>query len=397
MFSDFTGKDDSLVTLPSAGGNGAPLGKEQKRFNSLVRRIKKVRGEMEKTRLAAEVLHREHLPAIMEAEKEFFAGARSLVLALHENPGRSKLAKKQRHKLGDIMMENLHMLLNTSDWCEDALLKELYQHYDPEHLSYDAVREQDDAAEREMAAGLFNQFFGTDISAEDLGDDARMREKFEKLMADGQAREAAADERRKRRKKTARQLAAEQHQEAAENAVKKTTRQIYLDLVKNFHPDREPDEALRQEKTRQMQEITAAYEAGDQLRLLELQMTLLSDRDHAFAGFEESYLQHFNKSLHDQLKELEYELHMSQLGGGPVMPGNPLASLLNQDLRIMKQNVLRHLQMIRADTDKVRAQIRAASGNDKEFRQFISGYTLEVEDDFGAFGLPDSFIKVTPF
>lgn len=126
MFSDFTGKDDSLVTLRSAGGNGALLSKEQKRFNSLVRRIKKVRGEMEKTRLAAEVLHREHLPGIMEAEKEFFAGVRSLVLALHENPGRSKLAKKQRHKPGNIMMENLHMLLNTSDWCEDALLKELY-------------------------------------------------------------------------------------------------------------------------------------------------------------------------------------------------------------------------------------------------------------------------------
>lgn len=57
-------------------------------------------------------------------------------------------------------------------------------------MSYYAVREQDDAAEREMAAGLFNQFFGTDISAEDIGDETRLHEKFGKLKAGNQAREA---------------------------------------------------------------------------------------------------------------------------------------------------------------------------------------------------------------
>lgn len=41
-----------------------------------------------------------------------------------------------------------------------------------------------------MAAGLFNQFFGTDISAEDIGDETRLHEKFGKLKAGNQAREA---------------------------------------------------------------------------------------------------------------------------------------------------------------------------------------------------------------
>jgi len=42
--------------------------------------------------------------------------------------------------------------------------------------------------------------------------------------------------------------------------VKKTTRQIYVDLVKHCHPDREQDELKRIEKTEWMKQITAAYE-----------------------------------------------------------------------------------------------------------------------------------------
>ena len=53
---------------------------------------------------------------------------------------------------------------------------------------------------------------------------------------------------------------------------------VYRRLVKELHPDREPDHAEREKKSRIMQDITAAYARGDLHALLQLELEYLEQR-----------------------------------------------------------------------------------------------------------------------
>ena len=90
--------------------------------------------------------------------------------------------------------------------------------------------------------------------------------------------------------RSSKQLLEEAQRKSAESAVSKTTKQIYMDLVRNFHPDTEMDEERKIWKTEIMQQITAAYEEDDYIRLLELQMSLLDERENAVSSFDEKQL-----------------------------------------------------------------------------------------------------------
>ena len=371
----------SLV-LTSASADKS-LSKEQKRFNQLVRRIKQVRGELTKGRHAEDVLRTIHLPVVLAAEKASITAHRALILALHESPWRDRLGKKMKKDLAEVMVSELHDLLSTSLYAEDAQLKELYQHYEPDHTSFDEVRAEDEEWEKSMAAEAMKNMFGLDVSPDDLDNPEKMQQHAASFMNDVRSFEQQRQNAGKQKKKTAKQIAreseAENRRQEAESALKKTTRQIYIDLVKHFHPDREPDEALRQEKTETMKQITAAYEAGDQLRLLELQMTLLSDRENAFADFDEGFLKHFNNSLQHQLRELEMELHFQQSGS----PENPLMHLFHPNPDIMQRQVKHHVTEMKKRTRQDGDWTSRITTSETDYRDLIRQFVAAMgEDDF---------------
>ena len=74
-----------------------------------------------------------------------------------------------------------------------------------------------------------------------------------------------------------------------------------MNLVRHFHPDKEPDEKKREEKTEIMKQITEAFKNDDHLRLLELQMNLLSDSDSIVSSFDNAHLKYFNQTLQQHL------------------------------------------------------------------------------------------------
>ena len=382
----------SLV-LTSASADKS-LSKEQKRFNQLVRRIKQVRGELTKGRNAEDVLRTIHLPVVLAAEKAAITAHRALILALHESPWRERQGKKMKKDLAEVMISELHDLLGTSLYAEDAQLKELYQHYEPDHTSFDEVRAEDEEWEKSMAAEAMKNIFGVDVSPDDLDDPEKMQQHAASFMDDvrsfdQQQRQNAGKQKKKTAKQIARESEAENRRQEAESALKKTTRQIYIDLVKHFHPDREPDEALRHEKTETMKQITAAYEAGDQLRLLELQMTLLSDRENAFADFDEGFLKHFNNSLQHQLRELEMDLHF-QLSGSPE---NPLMHLFHPNPDIMQRQVKHHVTEMKKRTRQDGDWTSRITTSETDYRDLIRQFVAAMREDdfFEEFGPPPGF------
>ncbi len=375
------------LQIKSSPTASRPLSKEQKRFNNYVRRIQHLRADIERTKALDLELRRTGEERVAPAEKKAMAALRELIFALDRTPHAATLTTKQRDKLSRILLEEIARLLQTHFYAEDEELKALYEKYNPDETSWDEMLESEEAGMKDMASHFFNQAFGTDFEADDFDDPAKMKEKMEARQAQFEAEQQAQAERRSRRKKTERQLAAEDKRKAAETAVNKTAKQIYLDLIRHFHPDKEQDEQKRLEKTEIMKQITGAYEADDHLKLLELQMTLLAERDNVFANFNESQLKYFNDVLKQQANELDMELEMCS----PEMNGNMYAMLYHPMPAIMHQQIERHIREQKKYVkfmQEMQELIRTAKG----LKQYVAEYRFDEDDDFG--DIPPELLKM---
>ncbi|MBC7715124.1 MAG: hypothetical protein H7177_17395 [Rhizobacter sp.] len=76
---------------------------------------------------------------------------------------------------------------------------------------------------------------------------------------------------------------------------------LFRQLAKAFHPDREQEEHLKEEKTALMKKITAAYENQDLYGLLKLEKEHLAPRE-----FSEDKIELYIKHINDRLKELKF-------------------------------------------------------------------------------------------
>ena len=76
---------------------------------------------------------------------------------------------------------------------------------------------------------------------------------------------------------------------------------LFRQLAKAFHPDKEPLEHLKEEKTSLMKKITAAYENQDLYGLLKIEKEHLGPRE-----FTEDKIELYIKHINDRLKELKY-------------------------------------------------------------------------------------------
>jgi curved DNA-binding protein CbpA len=85
-------------------------------------------------------------------------------------------------------------------------------------------------------------------------------------------------------------------------------REIYRRLATALHPDREPDAAKRERKTRLMQRANRAYESDDLLELLALQIEIGEIDARALASVPDERLRQYNKALREQMWSLEEQV-----------------------------------------------------------------------------------------
>lgn len=344
------------------------LSKEQKRFNALVKKIETLRLEIEQTKALDLELRRIGEARVTPAEKAAMAACRDWIMVLHNSPFRHKLNKKLSAKFELILLEEIGRLLETSFYSDDTELQDLYAQYEDSGRSYEEIREEREQDMKTMTAQMMNDMFDMDIDAEDLNDPESMHEKINAKQAEFEAAERARAEKRAQKGKT-------ESQQAAESSVKKTAKQIYINLIRHFHPDKEPDEQRRLEKTEVMKQITAAYDADDHLRLLELQMTLLSSQNNVFADFDNPQLKYFNQTLQEQVAELEKELYFSSPEGN----GNLYAMLYAPKRQWMIANIEQHIRLQKEMVRGIQQNIKAVQ-METVFREFVKTY--ELEDDF---------------
>lgn len=158
-------------------------------------------------------------------------------------------------------------------------------------------------------------------------------------------------------------------QEAKENADKqkttKSVRAVYMDLVKNFHPDREMDETEKVRKTDIMQQVTQAYQENNLLKLLKLQIELDRIDQNQLENLTKNQLNYYNKVLKQQVEDLELikediQKRISAVCGLPYQHANSLTTVIvkfNTNVNEMKAEIKNIRNVIKSW--KVPSQLKA--------------------------------------
>lgn len=231
-------------------------------------------------------------------------------------------------------------------------LKDLYNKYSDTNFDTDNQNFDEDTGE--MMKAMFKEMFGVEINDDiDVSSPEKFQAALEAKIAERQAQQEqkkrVSEEKRSQRKKTAKQLEKEAKlQEEAQN-VSKSIQEVYRKLVSSLHPDREPDEAERERKTKIMQEVNVAYGKKDLLRLLELQIELEHINQVHLNAIAEDRLKYFNKILQGQLRELQQEINSiehslkMQVGFSPFSDLSPeeLMAKLEFDIKDVAHDISR--------------------------------------------------------
>jgi len=185
-------------------------------------------------------------------------------------------------------------------------LKPIYNRHN--RSDFDTEVALDDAANARAMKSMMEEMFEMDFGNADVSSMEKLQTYTEAQLEAFEQEQEQARDRRARRKKSAKQLTREAQREAEKAKVGRVLQEVYRKLAVALHPDLEQDPDERARKTELMQQVNVAYEAGDLLRLLELQLRLEQiDPDHA-SEVAEDRLRHYNTILDQQLKELEMEL-----------------------------------------------------------------------------------------
>jgi hypothetical protein len=326
---------------------GAATTPQQKRFNSLIRRIEEARRTLAAWP-AAVATYRQAYAQVLEPLLDARDDAdKRLAFALDALLEQRGWTKTERETLSMLVCDAAGALLQDGD--ADPALKALFD----KHADVDFDTEQQESlhamtAMAELMTGLDLGEAGDIRSEADLFE--RVRQGFvEQDAAEQAARDAEAAPRPARRKS-----AAQLKREAEAQQATQSVREIYRKLASALHPDRETDPAQREAKTALMQKANQAYQAGDLLTLLELQLQIEQiDADHAIQASPQR-LKHYIKVLAEQLDELQAELLHAQAAFGAEFGLHPGLVTQPQQLVALAQRQAREL---RADVARVEEEL----------------------------------------
>ncbi len=292
-----------------AGTTGQPLTKAQQTFNRLSGQIRRLREDLAMW-LAFEDRHRRFVAEkIVPLEREIRTAKVELLRLLDRLLGNTEsrpLGKVQRRKLRALLCSVAGGVLG------DAPDDEVEAIHD-RHARQRWHEQQ--AAELAEAQAMFGAILGEDAVE---GHDAKTFDEFARHMAgrmDQRAREADAQREAASRSGGLgkRAAAAAARKDKAQREASQSVREVFRKLASALHPDREPDAAERERKTRLMQQANEAYARDDLLALLTLQLELDHIDEAHLAGLPDARVALYNRVLRDQVRALEQEIAAATL------------------------------------------------------------------------------------
>lgn len=324
------------------------LSKQQKQFNNLIKKIDKQRQTLDTIAQEFPRLHQRFESEITPLIRSYQSQRAELVRVFDHAFRSGNFRKRENDKLKHLIIEIGFELIDGHGFDD---LKPIYDLYNDQ--PFDEEKAEMLAENQEMAREMFKNIMGIELDDEELDLEnpenmmGAIHEKMQVLEAEAEERARKAEERRAKKPKTEKQLAKEAKKAEEAKNLSKSVKDVYMALVKAFHPDREPDETERNRKTAIMQEVTSAYENNDLLSLLQLQLKFEQiDQDH-LDQMSEDRLKYYIKILKEQAMQLEDEIEERQetfrmtIGFQPFIDMNPVTIdyALTADARTLKNLV----------------------------------------------------------
>jgi hypothetical protein len=341
----------SQTPLPSASlvlTSSAPLSKDQKTFNSLVKKIDARRARLVDWGEAIPRFKQKYVSDLLPLQERALTLDIELARLLDQACGQKGVTQVEKRKLSALIVDLAQRVLAER---EDDEAKALYNAHGQSDF------DEEEAVQLDGMKSMLENLFGVE-----LGEDVDMRsaeEVMQRFESHFRAQQEAEQASAAPRKKSARALAREAQREAEEKQMSQSIRDVYRSLVRALHPDREPDPAERQRKTALMQQVNEAYEKGNLLQLLELQLQLEQiDRAH-LTKLDPQRLKHYIKILKEQLGELELEIQRiehefaAEFGLPPFEPLSPhgIMSLLKTDVATCELRIRQMQEQLKAAGD----------------------------------------------
>lgn len=351
--------------------SGIELSKLQKQFNSNVKKIQKLKTELESTTTQLDEIHVRVAKDIAPLELKQIDILAEIVKLFDKHYDDSFFKKKEKEKIQDYILNKAQQLLS---YGQEQLNDIFEKHRGQTFEEVDAEAEKQTA---EQMKNLMGMMFGIEFDDDaDVSTPEKMQEYMAKQMEEREAEEQA---RKAKRKKTEKQIAKEEKAKAEAQNLNKTARAIYTDLVKEFHPDREPNEEEKNRKTAIMHQITEAYEKNDLFELLRLKLALQETSPDA-SNLADEQLKYYNKILREQIQELEAEIWELQLGNG-IGFGDSLYHKFGGDERTMKAKFTRKINQMKKHNKSLEQELEALKDRDI-MKMFLKEYRIRPTPQF---------------
>ncbi|WP_180089133.1 molecular chaperone DnaJ [Acinetobacter sp. YH12219] len=138
----------------------------------------------------------------------------------------------------------------------------------------------------------------------------------------------------------------EQKREQTEKLVNQSLKTVYLKITAMIHPDREPDEAKKAEKTELQQVVNQAHEAQDLFYLLKLQLQLETNKGKSPKALTDEHLKFYKTALEAQSQRLASQIdditdsfHWSEKPKPKNMQVKDVYKVIDGDVAVLKEQV----------------------------------------------------------
>ena len=289
---------------------GRALGKEERAFNRALAKVQTLSRALEDEKRRLDRLLVFHAAEIRPRADRACALRAGIIRALAPFLDDRRLTKGQHRVLRRILVEQLDDVLMHAEKPEP----DLQAVFERLHGVSFAQAMQDDLEEaRAGMAAIFDEL-DLDVDVPELRADMTEEDAAVAAarLADELRRAAESHEAAQTARSGHASRGAEERARRSELVRKDTLGAVYRRLVKELHPDLEPDPAERERKNRIMQSVTAAHTRGDLHALLQLEIEWLDPAADA-ARLSRDKLQAYTALLKEQATELQAELHSMRL------------------------------------------------------------------------------------
>ena len=157
----------------------------------------------------------------------------------------------------------------------------------------------------------------------------------------------------------AKQLKQQEKREQAAKMAAQSLKTVYLKITAMIHPDREPDETKKLEKTELLQTVNEAYAEQDLFYLLKLQLKLETNKGLSSKALSSEQVKFYQLSLEAQSQNLQSQLvvifasfHLSSHINTKQLKMSDVYKVIDKDVAELKQQVkwekerLKHMKKV---------------------------------------------------